>query len=84
MKKAVAIQYNPETDHAPKVIAKGAGEVAKQIVEAAGEVPVYEDAQLAESLLKVELNAHIPPELYEVVAQVLLFLSDLDKEYDLG
>ena len=82
-KKAVALQYNPESQDAPKVIAKGAGFVAENILKKAaesGEIPVYEDAALVESLTKIELNNHIPPELYEVVAQVLIFIADLDKE----
>lgn len=78
--KAVAIKYNPN-EPAPKVIAKGHGYVAEKILENASksDIPVYQDKKLVEELDKVELGVHIPPELYEVVAQVLIFISDLDK-----
>lgn len=79
-KKAVAVNYNIG-DRSPRVIAKGQGYVAEKILENAqsADVPVYEDASLTEELSKVELGANIPPELYEVVAQVLVFISDLDR-----
>ena len=78
--KAVAVKYNPE-EYAPKVVAKGAGVVAEKILEKGQEtdVAVYQDAQLVEELTKIDLGEHIPPELYEVVAQVLVFISDLDR-----
>ncbi|MCL2499012.1 MAG: EscU/YscU/HrcU family type III secretion system export apparatus switch protein [Defluviitaleaceae bacterium] len=79
--KAVAVKYNPE-DVAPKIVAKGAGLVAERIMENArmADVPVHKDAALAEELTRIDLGANIPPELYEVVAQVLIFISDLDKK----
>ena len=78
--KAVAIQYTPE-ELAPKVVAKGAGVIAEKILEKAedNDVTVYQDAALVHELTKMELGQHIPPELYEVVAQVLVFISDLDR-----
>ncbi|MDR1665239.1 MAG: EscU/YscU/HrcU family type III secretion system export apparatus switch protein [Clostridiales bacterium] len=78
--RAVAVKYDP-TDVAPKVVAKGVGVIADKIIDKARDtnVPVYQDAQLAEDLTKLELGEHIPPELYEVVAQVLIFISDLDR-----
>ena len=79
-KKAVAISYKMG-DNSPRVVAKGQGYVAGKILENAenSDVPVYEDKQLASALMNVELGANIPPELYEVVAQVLVFVSDMDK-----
>jgi flagellar biosynthesis protein len=78
--KAVAIKYNP-IETAPKVVAKGAGIVAEKIMEKArvADVPVYQDAKLADDLIRLDFGEHIPPELYDVVAQVLIFISDLDK-----
>ena len=83
MKKAAAIKYEVGED-APKVIAKGAGYVADKILEKAklADIPVYQDEKLVESLTKVELGDNIPPELYEVVAEVLLFVDDLDQLYE--
>ncbi len=79
-RKAVAIKYE-KGDRAPKVIAKGQGYVADRMLEKATEevIPVYKDEKLVKELASVELGSNIPPELYEVVAQVLVFISDLDK-----
>ena len=78
--KAVALKYNPD-EHAPKIAAKGAGVIAEKILEEAekADITVYEDASLVEELTRMDLGQHIPPELYEVVAQVLIFISDLDR-----
>jgi flagellar biosynthesis protein len=82
--KAVAVKYNPE-DIAPKIMAKGAGLVAERILENAKktDVPVHKDAALVEELSKIDLGANIPPELYEVVAQILIFVSELDRRESL-
>ena len=80
-KKAVALKYDP-TMTAPSVVAKGSGLIAEKILDKAKDIPVYEDAKLAEELLNIDVASNIPPELYGVVAQVLLFISDLDKYRD--
>ncbi len=79
-KQAVAIKYE-RGDKAPKVIAKGQGYVADRMLEKATDevIPVYKDEKLVKELTSVEIGSNIPPELYEVVAQVLVFISDLDK-----
>ncbi|MCL1998972.1 MAG: EscU/YscU/HrcU family type III secretion system export apparatus switch protein [Turicibacter sp.] len=79
--KAIAIKYNPE-EAAPKVTAKGAGVVAEKIKDKAKEtdVNIYQDAELVSELTKMDLGTHIPPDLYEVVAQILVFISDLDRQ----
>ncbi|MGL4729095.1 MAG: EscU/YscU/HrcU family type III secretion system export apparatus switch protein, partial [Bosea sp. (in: a-proteobacteria)] len=61
---------------APRVTAKGRGEIAERIVETAREhgVPIEDNAILAEALSAVELDDHIPPELYQSVAQVIAFV----------
>ncbi|MDF2819999.1 MAG: flagellar biosynthesis protein FlhB [Clostridiales bacterium] len=81
-KKVAAIKYELE-DSAPKVIAKGTGFVAEKILIEAGkaDIPVYKDAALVESLTKIELGDNIPQELYEVVAEILVFVDDMDKLY---
>lgn len=78
-KKAVALSYNLN-DTAPKVIAKGSGLVAQSILDAAQkhDVPVYEDPKLAKMLTQLDIGDNIPPELYDIVAQVLVFISDID------
>ena len=78
-KRAVALSYTAE-DAAPVVMAKGAGLVAKNILEEAEKhnIPVYEDEKLAKMLTQLEIGDNIPPELYEIVAQVLVFITDVD------
>ncbi len=79
-RQAVAIKYE-KGDRAPKVIAKGQGFVADRMLEKATEevIPVFKDEKLVKELTSVDIGSNIPPELYEVVAQVLVFISDLDK-----
>lgn len=78
-KRAVALSYQAE-DIAPMVTAKGTGLVAKNILDQAQEhnIPVYEDEKLAKMLTQLEIGDNIPPELYEIVAQVLVFITDID------
>ncbi|MCR5790698.1 MAG: EscU/YscU/HrcU family type III secretion system export apparatus switch protein [Lachnospiraceae bacterium] len=80
IKTAVAIEYDP-TDAAPRVIASGRGAVAEKIIEAAKEadVPLHEDSKLADTLAKLEIGDYIPPELYEVVAEILVFVDEMEK-----
>jgi flagellar biosynthesis protein len=71
---AIALEYDGQA--APRVTAKGRGEIAERIVETAREhgVPIEDNAILAEALSAVELDDHIPPELYQSVAQVIAFV----------
>jgi flagellar biosynthesis protein len=77
---AVALEYVPGED-APKVIASGKGHLADTIIEKAKEadVPTYEDASLAKTLSKLEIGDMIPPELYTIVAEILVFVDDCDR-----
>ncbi|MCX7324684.1 MAG: EscU/YscU/HrcU family type III secretion system export apparatus switch protein [Hyphomicrobiales bacterium] len=74
---AVALQYDGSS--APRVTAKGHGEIADRIIETAREagVPIEENALLAEALSTVELDDHIPEDLYKAVAQVIGFVLRL-------
>lgn len=80
IKQAIALEYNPEED-APKVIASGRGIIAEKIIEKAKEsdVPIHRDDKLANTLSKLEIGDMIPPELYEVVAEILIFVDSMDK-----
>ncbi len=75
-KKAVALKYEKYKDNAPKVVAKGKGEVAKKIIEVAKEHGVYikEDPDLVEVLSGLDLYEEIPEDLYKVVAEILAFI----------
>jgi flagellar biosynthesis protein len=68
---AVALVY--EKPGAPRVVAKGNGELGRKIIETAEAhgVPIEQNAGLAAALSTVELDDEIPVELYQAVAQVL-------------
>ncbi len=80
IKQAIAIEYDPQ-EEAPKVIATGKGKLAERIIEKAKEsdVPVHRDDKLADTLSRLEIGDMIPPELYEVVAEILVFVDAMDK-----
>lgn len=80
IKQAVALEYDPE-DIAPKVIATGQGVLAERILEEASknDIPIHEDEQLAKTLSKLNVGDAIPPELYEIVAEILVFVDAMDK-----
>ncbi len=77
---AVAITYDPK-DEAPKVIASGKGYIADRIIERAKEadIPLHQDEKLAKTLSKLQIGEMIPPELYEVVAEILVFVDKMDR-----
>ncbi|TKC18644.1 EscU/YscU/HrcU family type III secretion system export apparatus switch protein [Robertmurraya kyonggiensis] len=81
-KEAIALRYDSTKDEAPKVLAKGKGLVADNILEqaAAHEVPIQEDASLVELLGKLNINETIPEELYQAVAEVFAFIYRTNKE----
>jgi len=80
LKQAIALQYEPG-DEAPHVIATGVGKIAERIIEKAEEVnvPIHKDTKLANTLSKLEIGDMIPPELYEVVAEILVFVDDMER-----
>lgn len=73
---AVALEYERGTRNAPRITAKGRGELARRIVEVAEDNGVVIDANgpLAEALSGVELDEEIPLELYEAVAEIIGFV----------
>ena len=78
--QAVALSYDP-VDDAPKVVATGKGALAEKIIEEAkqAKVPVHKDSKLADTLSRLEIGELIPPELYEVVAEILVFVDQMDR-----
>lgn len=81
-KKAVALRYSKD-ERAPRVVAAGAGEIARRILElaAAHDIPVREDQPLTEILSQLEVGYEIPPETYRAVAEILAFLYRADEEW---
>lgn len=82
-KTAVALSYNA-VDAAPKIIASGKGYLADKILKVADEthIPIHKDEQLAGTLSKLNIGDSIPPELYEVVAEILIFVDNMDRIKD--
>ncbi len=74
---AVALRYRAEEMRAPRVLAKGAGELAERIKDAARRagVPIVERRALARARFRtVEVGAEIPPALYRAVAEILAYI----------
>lgn len=79
--KAVALSYT-RGEAAPSVVAKGQGYVAEKIMKTAKDehISIVKDTKLVEELIKIDLGDNIPPELYQVVAEILIFISNMDKQ----
>jgi len=77
---AIALSYEPD-EAAPKIIASGKGYLADKIIERAKEanIPLHKDEKLANTLSKLEIGDMIPQELYEVVAEILVFVDKMDR-----
>ena len=82
-KEAIALPYNPSESTGPKVIAKGKGEIAENILQQATlyDVPIHEDPNLIQLLGQLDLNESIPEELYQAVAEVFSFIYHLDQKH---
>jgi len=80
---AAALRYKAKEDDAPKMVAKGKGRIAEKIIALAQEhnIPIREDPDLVQALMKLELNQYIPEELYKVVAEILAFIYRMNNKY---
>jgi flagellar biosynthesis protein len=67
---------------APKLVAKGGGIIAERLIEMAREngIPIVEDKVLVETLDQLSVNQQIPPELYQVVAAILVSVYRADEK----
>ena len=76
MKQAIALRYDQKKENAPKVVAKGKGVTAENIIKIAQlhNLPITQDEDLVELLSKVEVDHEIPENLYVAVAEVFKFL----------
>tara|TARA_R110000782_G_scaffold165305_1_gene257242 strand:- start:1182 stop:1472 length:291 start_codon:yes stop_codon:yes gene_type:complete len=72
-REAIALIY--DGDKAPTLTAKGEGDLAEQIIQLAMEyeVPIYENAELAKVLARLELGDQIPEALYRTIAEIIAF-----------
>ena len=85
-KKAVALKYDQDGASAPEVVAKGQGEIAGKIMQKAEEfdIPVFQNEALANSLLSLDIDEQIPPNLYKAVAEVFVWLMQSEKKAQLS
>lgn len=83
--EAVALAYNAG-EAAPRVVAKGRGVIAREIIERAREAGVYvhESPELVGLLMQVDLDERIPPQLYVAVAELLAWLYRIEQGADAG
>ncbi len=67
------MRYDAESERAPRVVAKGQGEVAERILAIAAEhgIPLHEDKDLLRLLMVLDLDLEIPPHMYRALAEVL-------------
>jgi flagellar biosynthesis protein len=74
--RAIALEYDKANDPAPKLVAKGEGTMAEQILKIAAEhnIPIREDANLVEILSVLEVDSYIPFESYVAVAEILSYI----------
>lgn len=81
--RAVALAYR-EGSASPRVVAKGQGLLAERIIEKAKEagVFVHDSPEMVALLMQVDLDSHIPPQLYRAVAELLAFIYMLERGDD--
>jgi len=81
--RAAALSYDPNEQDVPVLAAFGQGYLAKKIVEVAHEsgIHILPDPSLSSMLSKISVGDEISPELYEAVAKVLMFVSEIDRSY---
>ena len=76
--EVAAVGFDRRSDSAPRLLARGRGEVAKRILEeaAANDIPIERDPDLLQCLGSLHIGEDIPVEAYQAVAQVLAFLYE--------
>ena len=81
--QAAAISYDPAENDVPILSAFGEGHMAQKIVEVAKEsgVPIMPEPGLTGLLSKLSVGDEIAPEMYDAVAKVLAFVSEMDRSY---
>ena len=83
LQRAVALAYDMKKDRAPKVVASGEGFIAQKIIEKAKEfdIPIFQNKALVDSLIKLDIDQEIPPELYRAVVEVFIWLYQTEGKY---
>lgn len=80
--KVAALKYDQDENRAPRVVAAGTGYMAQRILEVALEngITVYHDDSAATLLTKLDVGQEIPPELYQVVVNIYMYLMEVSEE----
>lgn len=80
-KMAAAIFYDEDKDEAPQVIARGTDRIAAKIIEMAKEknIPIEEDIGLVAELIDMDMGENIPPQLYSIIAEILLLIERMEE-----
>ena len=83
VQRAAAISFDPAEHDVPVLAAFGEGHLAQKIISVAMEsgVPILPDPSLTSMLSKISIGDEISPEMYEAVAKVLAFVSEVDRSY---
>lgn len=81
-KKAIALRYQA-FEPAPKVVAKGDGLIAEEIIRRAQEhgIFVHDSPELVNLLSQIELNEYIPQTLWEIVAELLAWVRSIEVDH---
>ena len=84
IREASALKYEDDKDRAPRITALGRGYVAKKMVEEArnSNVSVVQDEKLSHVLHRLNVGDEIPEMLYQVVAQILVYVYTMDEKSD--
>lgn len=78
--KAIALAYSEENE--TRVLANGIGELARKIIQKAKEfeVPIFSNPILADSLSRIQIDKNIPPELYEGMIEIFIWLDKIEQD----
>jgi len=79
---AAVIRYDHSQDDSPTVVAHGTGQIANRIISMAKEndIPLQEDSSLVANLIDMDLGDNIPPQLYSVIAEILLMIEEIEED----
>ncbi|PNR92498.1 EscU/YscU/HrcU family type III secretion system export apparatus switch protein [Petrotoga sp. 9PWA.NaAc.5.4] len=85
-RKVVALRYKSGIDEAPKVVAKGMELIAEKIIEIAQKenIPIIKSEKAVEEFYGLDLEEEIPPELYDIAAEIIAFVYKMDNKYQLN
>jgi flagellar biosynthesis protein len=79
--KAIALRYGESVNEAATVIATWKEEMAEKIIDMAKKkgVPIQEDSKLIANLIDMDLGENIPPQLYSVIAEIMIVLEEIER-----